>query len=176
MMLSDVVMPGKDGLALLEDLRALGIALLPPLRERDGEIPPLVAHFAAQVCQVNGWKPKVFLPDAIQELQRYSWPGNVRELRNVVERLLLLADGAVDAALVRLALPAAEGEAAAVVAHSGSLAERTDAFEREHILAELKRNHQRMTDTAKALGLERSHLYKKCQALGIDLRAMRSGG
>ena len=125
---------------------------------------------------VNGWKPKVFLPDAIQELQRYSWPGNVRELRNVVERLLLLADGAVDAALVRLALPSAEGEAAAVVAHSGSLAERTDAFEREQILAELKRNHQRMTDTAKALGLERSHLYKKCQALGIDLRAMRSGG
>ena len=151
--------------------------LLPPLRERDGEIPPLVAHFAAQVCQVNGWKPKVFLPDAIEELQRYSWPGNVRELRNMVERLLLLADGAVDAALVRLALPAAEGEAqGAAVARAGSLAERTDAFEREQILAELKRNHLSMTDTAKALGLERSHLYKKCQALGIDLRAMRSGG
>ena len=150
--------------------------LLPPLRERDGEIPALVAHFAAQVCEVNGWKPKVFLPEAIQELQRYSWPGNVRELRNVVERLLLLADGAVDAALVRLALPAADAEAQVVaVVHSGSLAERTDAFEREQILAELKRNNQRMTDTAKALGLERSHLYKKCQALGIDLRAMREG-
>jgi DNA-binding NtrC family response regulator len=110
-------------------------------------------------------------------LQRYSWPGNVRELRNMVERLLLLADGAVDAALVRLALPAAEGEAQGVaVARAGSLAERTDAFEREQILAELKRNHLSMTDTAKALGLERSHLYKKCQALGIDLRAMRGGG
>jgi DNA-binding NtrC family response regulator len=149
---------------------------LPPLRERDGEIPPLVAHFADQVCQVNGWKPKVFLPEAIEELERYKWPGNVRELRNVVERLLLLADGAVDAGLVRLALPAAQGEAAAAVAHPGSLAERTDAFEREQILAELTRHHQRMTDTAKALGLERSHLYKKCQALGIDLRAMREGG
>jgi len=148
--------------------------LLPPLRERDGDIPPLVAHFAAQVCEVNGWKPKVFLPDAIQELQRYGWPGNVRELRNMVERLLLLADGAVDAALVRLALPVADADALAV-AHAGSLAERTDAFEREQILAELKRNHQRMTDTARSLGLERSHLYKKCQALGIDLRAMRSG-
>ena len=147
------------------------------MRERDGEIPALVAHFAAQVCEINGWKPKVFLPEAIEELQRYSWPGNVRELRNVVERLLLLADGAVDAALVRLALPAGEADLpAAAVAHSGTLAERTDAFEREQILAELKRNHQRMTDTARALGLERSHLYKKCQALGIDLRAMRSGG
>ena len=150
---------------------------LPPLRERDAEIPVLVAHFAAQVCDVNGWKPKVFLPDAIQELQRYPWPGNVRELRNMVERLLLLADGAVDGALVRLALPAADGEGqGAAPVHSGPLAERTDAFERDQILAELKRNHQRMTDTAKALGLERSHLYKKCQALGIDLRAMRGGG
>src|SRR5450755_3679462 len=109
--------------------------LLPPLRERDGDIPPLAAHFAAQVCDVNGWKPKVFLPEAIQELQRYAWPGNVRELRNVVERLLLLADGAVDAALVRMALPAGESEAQSVaVAQSGPLAERTDAFEREQIL------------------------------------------
>src|SRR5664279_3311910 len=149
--------------------------LMPQLREREGEIGPLVAHFAAQVCEVNGWKPKVFLPEAIQELQRYAWPGNVRELRNMVERLLLLADGAVDAALVRLALPAADADTVAAP-HTGSLAERTDAFEREQILAELKRNHQRMTDTAKALGLERSHLYKKCQALGIDLRAMRGGG
>jgi two-component system nitrogen regulation response regulator NtrX len=89
----------------------------------------------------------------------------------------LLADGAVDGALVRLALPATEGDAQSVgAAQSGPLANRTDAFEREQILAELKRNHQRMTDTAKALGLERSHLYKKCQALGIDLRAMRGGG
>ncbi len=46
-------------------------------------------------------------------------------------------------------------------------------FERETLLAELKRNHHHMTNTAKALGLERSHLYKKCQQLGIDLRAIR---
>ena len=78
------------------------------------DIPALVAHFAAQVAEQNGWKPKPFAPDAIEELQRYSWPGNVRELRNVVERLLLLADGPVDRAAVRLALPqAAEAQAAA---------------------------------------------------------------
>jgi DNA-binding NtrC family response regulator len=51
-----------------------------------------------------------------------------------------------------------------------------DSFERDQILAELKRHNQRMTDSAKALGLERSHLYKKCQALGIDLRALRKSG
>ena len=62
------------------------------------------------------------------------------------------------------------------LARSGAtvaLAARTENYEREVILSELKR-HQRMTDTAKALGLERSHLYKKCQQLGIDLRALRN--
>ncbi|MDE3167435.1 MAG: sigma-54-dependent Fis family transcriptional regulator [Acidobacteriota bacterium] len=149
---------------------------LPALRERAEDIPALVGHFAAQVCEVNGWKPKPFDPEAIRELQRYPWPGNVRELRNVVERLLLLADGPVDLAAVRLALPAGEGEAQpAASSFTGPLADRTSSFEREQILADLKRHGYRMTDTAKSLGLERSHLYKKCQALGIDLRALRAG-
>jgi two-component system nitrogen regulation response regulator NtrX len=152
--------------------------LLPPLRERADDIQVLVAHFAAQVSEQNGWKPKLFEADAIQELQRYSWPGNVRELRNVVERLLLLADGPVDVHAVRLALPPGDSAGQAMVGthFDGTLAQRTDSFEREQILAELKRQNQRMTDTAKALGLERSHLYKKCQALGIDLRALRKSG
>jgi DNA-binding NtrC family response regulator len=153
---------------------------LPGLRERVDDIPELVEHFAAQVAKQNGWKPKPFAAGAIEELQRYGWPGNVRELRNVVERLLLLADGPVDAATVRLALPSSPGQTHAeqtgcAPRASGTLAQRVDAFEREQLLAELKRHNQRMTDTAKALGLERSHLYKKCQALGIDLRALRRG-
>jgi DNA-binding NtrC family response regulator len=127
------------------------------------------------VADQNGWKPQPFNPDAIDELQRYPWPGNVRELRNVVERLLLLADGAVDREAVRLALPGSHEPVQSAASHhfDGPLSSRVDSFEREQILAELKRHNQRMTDTAKALGLERSHLYKKCQALGIDLRAMR---
>jgi two-component system, NtrC family, nitrogen regulation response regulator NtrX len=153
--------------------------LLPALRQRTEDIPALVEHFAAQVADQNGWKPKPFAADAIRELQRYSWPGNVRELRNVVERLLLLADGPVDAAAVRIALPQVDAAPAGSPAVSparleGPLSLRVDAFERDQILTELKRYNQRMTDTARALGLERSHLYKKCQALGIDLRALRS--
>src|SRR5437763_2225407 len=149
--------------------------VVPALRERADDIPALVAHFAFQVAAQNGWKERPFEHDAIRELQRYSWPGNVRELHNVVERQLLLADGPIDGAAVKLALPQSEGQASASIpAMSGPLSQRTDAFEREQILAELKKHNQRMTDTAKALGLERSHLYKKCQALGIDLRAMRT--
>jgi len=52
---------------------------------------------------------------------------------------------------------------------------RAAAFERETILAELKAHHHHITNTARALGLERSHLYKKCQQLGIDLRSARGG-
>jgi two-component system nitrogen regulation response regulator NtrX len=150
--------------------------VLPPLRERRDDIPALVEHFAAQVCAQNGWKPVPFTPDAIEALQSHAWPGNVRELRNMVERLMLLAtDGQVDLATVQMALPKTSvgGGATAVIIGSGALAERVQSFERDVIVAELKRSHQNMSLAAKTLGLERSHLYKKAEQLGIDLRAMR---
>jgi two-component system nitrogen regulation response regulator NtrX len=149
---------------------------LPPLRERLEDVPVLAEHFARQVAEQNGWKTRTFSAEAIEELKRYAWPGNVRELRNVVERVLLLApDGAVDAATVRLALPQASGGHSSAAATTGALAGRVEIFERETILAELKRHSHHMTNTARALGLERSHLYKKCQQLGIDLQAVRKG-
>jgi DNA-binding NtrC family response regulator len=58
---------------------------------------------------------------------------------------------------------------------AGNLTSRMDAFERKTILGELRRHQNHVTNTAKALGLERSHLYKKCQHLGIDLHAIRTG-
>jgi two-component system nitrogen regulation response regulator NtrX len=149
---------------------------LPPLRERRDDIPALVEHFAGQVSAQNGWKRVPFTPDAVEALQAHTWPGNVRELRNMVERLMLLAtDGHVDLAVVQMALPksSAGSAATAEAAGSGPLAEQVQSFEREAILAELKRSHQNMSLAAKHLGLERSHLYKKAEQLGIDLRAMR---
>lgn len=153
---------------------------LPPLRKRGEDLSALVEHFSQQVSAQNGWKPVPFAPSAIEALQQYAWPGNIRELRNVVERLLLLADGEIDAAAVQLALPAlrvgmshASGDGQAP-AESGPLAERVLAFERVQVLAELERSGKHITQAAKALGLERSHLYKKCQQLGIDLQSLRS--
>jgi two-component system, NtrC family, nitrogen regulation response regulator NtrX len=147
---------------------------LPPLRERREDIPALVEHFAAQVCRQNGWKPVPFSADALQALQSHSWPGNVRELRNMVERLMLLAtDGQVDLATVQAALPNSANASISTAVSSGPLAERVQSFERETILAELKRSHHNVSEAAKALGLERSHLYKKAEQLGIDLRTLR---
>jgi len=154
--------------------------VVPPLRERLEDIRALAEHFMRQLSEQNNWKPKSFSRDAIAELERYPWPGNVRELRNVIERVLLLAAGdVVEGASVARALPAPDqgtgGNFSRPAAFmTGGLGQRVEAFERETLLAELKRNHNHMTNTAKALGLERSHLYKKCQQLGIDLRAIRS--
>ena len=153
---------------------------LPPLRDRLEDFPELVAHFARMVANQNGWKEKIFSPDAIAELRKYGWPGNVRELRNVVERIILLAtEEDVSAGDVCLILPtsgntsAGASSAAGEGTSTGTLAERAQAFEREAILSEIRRQNFHMTNVAKALALERSHLYKKCQQLGIDLQSLR---
>jgi two-component system, NtrC family, nitrogen regulation response regulator NtrX len=149
--------------------------LMPPLRERQEDIPLLAEHFAALVAEQNGWKVRGFTPEALVELGRYGWSGNVRELRNVVERLLLLTDDAVDAETVRQVLAGKPGSASAARSTgSGTLAERVTAFEREVMLDQLTAHGYRVAETARALGLERSHLYKKCQQLGIDVKAERS--
>jgi two-component system nitrogen regulation response regulator NtrX len=153
---------------------------VPPLRERKEDMPQLIAHFASQVAVQNGWKQKSFDEDAVEELRQYSWPGNVRELRNVVERLILLSEGeAVNSDDVGLVLPSytnkTEGSSAGANHYesSGTLAERSELFERETLISEIRRQNFHMTNVARALGLERSHLYKKCQQLGIDLQAIR---
>ncbi len=143
--------------------------LLPPLRERKDDIAALIEHFSRTISEINGWKPKPFEQDAVRALEHYAWPGNVRELRNAVERLLLLSEGGVDLACVRDVLP----QSSSKTQPSGTLAVRMDAFERETIQTELARAHNNMTEAARALGLERSHLYKKCSQLGIDVKGLR---
>ncbi len=144
---------------------------LPPLRDRREDIPILTDYFASSIARMNDWKPRIFTAEAYAELQRYQWPGNIRELRNVVERSLLLADDEVDAATVRSSLggdSSSSSSGSRYVDGTGTLFDRLEQFEREAILVALQQNDFRMSDAARSLGLERSHLYKKCQQLGID--------
>jgi two-component system, NtrC family, nitrogen regulation response regulator NtrX len=171
--LEEMVRQGSFRADLFHRIYVFPVAL-PPLRERAGEIPVLAEYFAAQVASQNGWRPKHFSPESLEILQRYAWPGNVRELRNVVERVLLLSGAEIiTAEEVNLALPAPRNGDAVSSAGSGPLTQRLESFEREVLLAELRRQNHHMTNTARALGLERSHLYKKCQQLGIDLQSER---
>jgi two-component system nitrogen regulation response regulator NtrX len=155
--------------------------VLPPLRERREDIRVLAEHFIKQLDEQNHWKSRTLSSEAVAELERYPWPGNVRELRNVIERVLLFENkDEIQPATIQRALPQSTVSAGAAsnpqltgALVSGILSQRVEAFERETLLTVLKQNHHHMTNTAKALGLERSHLYKKCQQLGIDLRAIR---
>ena len=149
---------------------------LPPLRERREDIPALVEHFALQVSATNGWKPIRFTADAMAALQEHPWPGNVRELRNAIERLMLATSDEVTSETVALALPTSVAAPDSASAGTGPLADRVRAFEKQTIRAELKRNNHQISNTARALGLERSHLYKKAEQVGIDLKAAKSGG
>jgi len=149
----------------------------PALREHPQDIPALAVHFAEAAARRHHWRPRRLSPEALTLLQEQPWKGNVRELRNVVERVLILSDSDPVAAVdVRAALPGAAGGAAAAaagrpaVAPEGPLKDVLDAYEREVIRERLRAHGGHVTHTARSLGLERSHLYKKCRQLGIDIR------
>jgi two-component system nitrogen regulation response regulator NtrX len=142
---------------------------VPPLRDRQEDIPLLADHFMAEFAREYGRRPKVFEPAARLTLQHYPWPGNVRELRNVIERLMIMAPGDtilasdlgfLDAGAVPPAGPT--GPTARLTLH-----EARDRFERDLILKTLAEQHGNMSRTAEALGVERSNLYRKMKAFGI---------
>ncbi|PID38819.1 MAG: Fis family transcriptional regulator [Proteobacteria bacterium] len=143
---------------------------LPPLRERKPDIPQLARHFLDQAWQLHGKRPTEISQAALTMLMQHDWPGNVRELRNSIERLVILSDGDIEEADVQAILPAVKS-APSVYRRGATLKELTGAAEREIVLSALEDNSGHVSKTAQALGLERSHLYKKMKALGIDHRA-----
>jgi DNA-binding NtrC family response regulator len=143
----------------------------PALRDHPGDIPALAQHFVQAASRRNHWKPRALAPDALEALRHQPWKGNVRELRNVIERVLILSDAdPLTAGDIKLALPAAVPERPAALPGEGVLKELVDAYERELIRERLRSSGGHVTNAARSLGLERSHLYKKCRQLGIDIR------
>jgi len=143
---------------------------VPPLREREDDVPLLADHFMAEFAREYGRRPKRFDPDALSMLRHYSWPGNVRELRNVIERLVIMVPGDVIAAddlgfLGHAQAPPSEAEAA--TASRLTLHEARERFERDLILRTLAEQQGNMSRTAEVLGVERSNLYRKMRGFGI---------
>jgi len=141
---------------------------LPPLRERVEDIPPLMEHFLEEASREEGIRPRPLTPGAHRVLMAHDWPGNVRELRNVAERLVLalLAEGdRIDVADVREALLCPR---VAEEDPPPALREAREDFERTFIRAALAAHDRRIQETADALGINRSHLWKKMRRLGID--------
>jgi DNA-binding NtrC family response regulator len=144
---------------------------LPPLRGRREDIPTLVEHFLEQVCADNGRRTKKIASGALTLLMQHDWPGNVRELKNVVERLAILTGDAevITEADVGDALPRVKA-VKADFARGTPFKDLVAAAERDIIVAALDANDHHVSNTARELQLERSHLYKKMRALGIDPR------
>jgi len=141
---------------------------VPPLRERKEDIPELAAAFLAEACEKNGRRTMRLDREALAALQSHDWPGNVRELRNLVERIAILCDGPeIGADDVAAVLPAARRPRGDRYREGTPLKDLLEESEREIVLAALERHGDNMAETARALGLERSHLYKKLRALGI---------
>ncbi len=144
---------------------------LPPLRARREDIPTLVEHFLEQVCADNDRRKKKVASGAMTLLMQHDWPGNVRELKNVVERLAILTGEAeiITEADVGDALPRVKA-VKPDFARGTPFKDLVAAAEREIIVAALDANEHHVSNTARELQLERSHLYKKMRALGIDPR------
>jgi two-component system nitrogen regulation response regulator NtrX len=139
---------------------------VPALRERIEDMPILAAHFLAEFCEEYGKKPKEFSAPAMEVLLSYPWPGNVRELKNLVERLVIMSP-AQKIEPHHLPPELFRGASKSPQKPYESLQEARSAYEREFVLRKLEENRWNMTKAAEALGLERSHLYRKMRSLGI---------
>jgi two-component system nitrogen regulation response regulator NtrX len=135
---------------------------VPPLRDRREDIPILARYFMRVFTAEHGRGPKDFTSEALDMLVDYSWPGNVRELRNEIERLvIMIQDDVIQAE--NLSLPNGTH-----MARASTLHEARAQYEREFIVTKLKENDWNISQTARTLGLERSYLYRKMRAYGIE--------
>ncbi len=143
---------------------------VPPLRDRQEDIPMLAEHFMATLAEEYGRRVKMLDVSAVARLQAYTWPGNVRELRNVIERLIIMVPGdtiaASDLAFLAADRPGA-AEATEWPIDGLTLFEARDQFERAFIMRGLAAHQGNISRAAEALGVERSNLYRKMRAFGI---------
>ncbi|MBL9015371.1 MAG: sigma 54-interacting transcriptional regulator [Myxococcales bacterium] len=168
--LEAMVEAGRFRQDLLYRLNSITLQI-PPLRERVDEIRPLAERFLKDACKQAGTPGKTLDDDALAALERYAWPGNVRELKNVIERAVVLAEGATitPAELTEKI----RGAPKAPAVPSGELQMPSDyrehlrKYEADLILRALHKHGGNQTEAAKALGLPLRTLVHKIQTYGI---------
>ena len=183
--LEALVAAGKFREELYYQLKVVPIEV-PPLRERVDDLPELLRYHADYFANRDKLPYRNF-PVAVQNrLRNYAWPGNLRELRNLVQRLLILGN-APDVALDEVeqalgaSVPATAASAASAAIHDGidfslPLREAREQFERAYLLHQLGAAGGSVGKLAKAVGMERTHLYRKLKDLGVDPRAVAREG
>ena len=143
---------------------------VPPLRERQEDIPMLVTHFSEGMTAREGSAARVFSDAAMERLKALTWPGNVRELRNTVERLLILSDGSkitsddVDSLTISRARSVDPGRELLALDNFSAFKEEA---ERAYIVGKLRANDWNVAETARRIEMPRSNLYKKIERYGL---------
>jgi DNA-binding NtrC family response regulator len=160
---------------LLSHLSAV-VARVPPLREYAEDVPDLLRHYVDRLVDGEGLGFRRFSIAAQNRLRNYPWPGNVQELRTMVRRLLLQGGGE------EVSLEEIERELSQVVPPAETLVkqdllalglrEAREHFERAYLQQQLLLCHGKVGQLAKRVGMERTHLYRKLRALGVDFRSV----
>lgn len=155
---------------------------VPPLRERAGDVPALVQHFATFYAARDRLPPRRFGAAVLQRLSAHAWPGNVREVRALAQRLAVLGNGEVSPDELDPALGVASpARATAAESADGAFAidiglplrEARDNFERAYLLRQLAEAGGSVGKLARMSGMERTHLYRKLRDLGIDVKTSK---
>ncbi len=144
---------------------------VPPLSERREDIPMLVLHFLEKAIEEQRLPPRTISDEVLEKLSRMEWSGNVRELRNTVERLLILARGSeiTSGDIDRLVGGGAQtgGSLSGDLLTAGTFAEFKERAERAFILAKLREHDWNVSETARAVDMPRSNLYKKIERYAL---------
>jgi DNA-binding NtrC family response regulator len=156
---------------LFKRLAAVTVTV-PPLRERREDIPELAERFVARACRQRGLPEKTLAPEVLAVLGALPWKGNAREMNELIDSLVLTSDGGdvgMDAlmAYLRLEYPNAAAGTVPDQAKAGTLRQARMQFEREYISAVLARHRGRIPDAARALGIQRTNLYRKLRLLQL---------
>lgn len=144
---------------------------LPPLRERQGDVPLLVEFFLSKMAEGQGRVRKQISPEAMSALEAFAWPGNIRQLENELQRSHVMS-GKDEIITLSCLSPALSGASAAVVpavaVADGKLKEVLESVERDMIVSALKRCDGNKSEAARQLGISRSNLIAKAQSFGIE--------
>jgi two-component system, NtrC family, nitrogen regulation response regulator NtrX len=145
---------------------------VPPLRERRGDILLLARYFLEELARENQAPPKTLTPLALEVLASRPWPGNVRELKNFIWRISLLVPGSVidaDDLPLEQSMSANYTGSVSALLTLPDFREARAQFEREFLKRKLEEHGGNVSATAEAIGLERSHLYRKLRTYGLEM-------
>lgn len=148
---------------------------IPPLREHFEDVPALLEYYVDYFIETEGLPYRKFSVAAQNRLRSYQWPGNVRELKNIVQRLLILGtDETINIDEIESCLGNTESRQKGTSMEGFDfdlpLRDARESFEKAYLEYQLKKANGSVSKVANAVGIERTHLYRKLKTLGIDLK------